>query len=262
MTENGSSAGRGKRKTLIQSVERALDILEIVGKVSGPIRSGEIAARLGVSSATANNLIRTLYIRGYLDQHRGGRYTLGLQTFILGNSIDIWKELRTISLEPLQQLSAESGATSFLGVLHQHQVIAVNVIESRAPISISIRQCWLDQYHSTAAGKVLLSALPDTEQDAFLAQQPLRQLTPQTICDPKELKASLAEVRRLGYALVRDESVFGISSVGVPVNGHNGQTIAALSTSFSSYFLNDDYLQRQLTLLEEARKAIEKRLLN
>ena len=260
MPEQETLGERRSRKTLIQSVERALDILEIIGKAAKPVRNGEIAAKLGVSPATASNLIRTLYIRGYLDQHRGGRYTLGLQTFILGSSTDIWRELRIASLEPLQQLSAESGSTCFLGVLYQYQVIAVNVIESRAPISISIRQRWLDQYHSTAAGKVLLSALPDAELEVFLAQYPLRQLTPRTICDPEELKASLAEVRKLGYSVVRDESVFGISSLGVPVSSHNGKVVAAVSTSFSSYFLNDDYLRHQLELLRTARQAIEKRL--
>jgi len=261
MAENDRSELRGKRKTLIQSVERALDILEIIGGSAEPMRNSEIAAKLGVSPATASNLIRTLYARGYVDQHRGGRYTLGLQTFILGSSADIWRELRIASLEPLQRLTRAGEATSFLGVLHQHQVIAVNVIESRTPISISIRQRWLDQYHSTAAGKVLMAALPEPEQDAFLAQYPLRKLTERTICDPEQLKADLAEVRWRGYAVARDESVFGVSSLGVPVCGRDGRTIAAVSMAFSSYFLSDAYLRQQLELLREAREAIEKRLL-
>ena len=258
--KNAPSGNRGSRKTLIQSVERALDILEIVGQEAAPVRSGEIAARLGVSPATASNLIRTLYMRGYLDQHRGGRYTLGLQTFILGSVTDIWRELRTASLELLRQLSRAGGATCFLGVLHQHQVIAVNVVESDAPINISIPQRWLDQYHSTAAGKVLLSALSETELNDFLAQYPLRRLTERTICDMQQLKAELAEVRRQGYSVVRDESVFGVSSLGVPVRGRDGRTIAALSAAFSSYFLNDDYRDRQLALLQETGQALEKRL--
>ena len=261
MTEKKHIAIRSSRRTLIQSVERALDILEFVGNASQPVRNSEIAQKLNVSAATANNLIRTLYIRGYLNQHRGGRYTLGMQTFILGSNTDIWSELRNASLEPMQKLSQITQATCFLGVFYQHHVIAVNVIESRNPISISIRQRWLDEYHSTAAGKVLLSTLPDNELDVFLQQTPLKKLTEQTICDPQRLKNDLNKVRQLGYSVVRDESVFGISSLGIPVRSKDGQTIAALSTAFSSYFLNDSYLQNQISLLEKTRHEIEKRLL-
>ena len=260
MAEKDRPRARCARKTLIQSVERALDMLEIIGKADSPVKNGEIAARLGISPTTANNLSRTLYSRGYLDQHRGGRYSLGLQAFILGSDADIWRDLRIASLEPMRQLNVESDATCFLGVFYQYQVIAVNMITSRSPISISIRQRWLDKSHSTAAGKVLLSVLPEAELDSVLAQYPLRRLTEKTICDPEELKTDLAGVRRLGYAVARDESDFGISSLGVPISGRDGRKIAALAIAFSSYFFNDDYLHNQLVSLEKARSAIEEKL--
>ena len=261
MPDNDRRAERGKRKTLIQSVERALDILEVIGKADAPVKNGEIAARLGISPTTANNLIRTLYSRGYLDQHRGGRYSLGLQSFILGSSADIWRDLRIASLEPMRQLNIESDATCFLGVLYHYQLIGVNRVSSRSPVSISIRQTWLDRYHTTATGKVLLSALPETELDSFLAQYPLRRLTEKSICDPELLKADLAEVRRRGYAVARDESGFGVSSLGVAISGRDGRVIAALGTAFSSYFFNDEFVRGQLALLENARSAIEAKLL-
>lgn len=252
---------RHTRQTLVQSVERALDILEIVGNSTEPVRNSEIAEKLGVSPATASNLIRTLYMRGYLNQHKGGRYTLGMQTFILGSNTDLWSELRTASMDPLQRLSQASQVTCFLGVFYQNQVIAVNLIESRNPISISIRQRWLDQYHSTAAGKVLLSAMTQSELDTFLEQMPLRKLTERTICDPLELKKDIEQVRVQGYSVVRDESVFGISSLGVPVYNTDGRIIAALSTAFSSYFFNETYLDNLLKILLKTRQQIEKRLL-
>ena len=251
---------RSTRRTLIQSVERALDILEFVGNASEPVRNSAIAEYLNVSAATANNIIRTLYIRGYLNQHRGGRYTLGMQSFVLGSNADIGRELRAVSLEPLQRLSRATQVTCFLGVFYQRQVVAINVIESRNPISVSLRQRWLDQYHSTAAGKVLLSALPEDELEIFLEQMPLHKLTERTICDPELLKKDLHQVRHQGYAVVCDESVFGVSSLGIPVSSKDGKVIAALSTAFSSYFLDEVYLKNQLALLHKTKNEIEKRL--
>ena len=256
MNKNGNLS----RKTFVQSVERALDILELVEKSQRPMRSGEIAKALGLSPATASNLIRTLYMRNYLEHNKDNTYTLGVQNFILGSSADTWKTLRNVSDSILQALSRESEAASFLGVLYQRRMLAINMVIPTSPISIAVNQDWQDQCHATASGKILLSALEDEELDDFLRSKPLRQLTGRTVCDPEMLKNELRTIRAEGYSVVQDESVFGISSIGVPVCGRDWRPIAALAISFSSYFLNDAYLQRQLILLNKYRRELEKSL--
>jgi len=71
------------RKTLIQSLDRALDILEIVRDGAGSLRSSDIAERAGLGVATAHNIIRSLYQRGYLAQDENSRYLLGPECFRL-----------------------------------------------------------------------------------------------------------------------------------------------------------------------------------
>ena len=56
------------KKPLIQVLERAFDILEMLGRTKRAYRSSEIAAELNLSQQTVNNLLRTLYERGYLSQ--------------------------------------------------------------------------------------------------------------------------------------------------------------------------------------------------
>lgn len=250
------------RKSYIQSVERALDIMEILAKSEQPMRSGEIARALGVSPATASNLIRTLYKRNYLEQNKDSSYSLGMQSFFVGSAADIWKKLRIASMDILQELCQKSNATTFLGAMHQQQMVAVNIVRSNSSISIAMDQDWLEQCHSTAAGKVLLSALSDEEYNDFIEHNQLVRLTERTVCDPVILREELNVIRAEGYSVVRDESVFGASSIGVPVCGRNWRPIAALSISFSSYFLNDQYLQRQLALLNKYRRELEKKLLS
>ncbi|MBE6380229.1 MAG: IclR family transcriptional regulator [Lentisphaerae bacterium] len=249
------------RRSFIQSVERALDILEAVGNSSKPLRSGEIAKALHVSPATASNLIRTLYKRNYLEHNKDNTYALGVQSFILGSAADIWKNLRSASSDILQNLCRECNATSFLGVLHQQQMLAINLVQSNSPVNISLPQNWLDQAHSTAAGKVLLSSLNEEEFDDFINSNPLHKLTDCTVCDPQKLKDELNTIRAEEFAVVRDESVFGVSSIGVPVCGRRWRPVAALSISFSSYFLSDQYLKRQLVLLNKYRRELEKKIL-
>lgn len=257
-----SSNNTPTRKSYIQSVERALDVLEILANSEVPMRSGEIAKKLGLSPGTANNLIRTLYMRKYLEQNKNNTYTLGIQSFFVGSAADIWRKLRIASIDVLQELCNESNALSFLGALHQHEMIAVNVARSNAPISIALNQNWLNQCHSTASGKVLLSTLSEDEYTDFINHYPLTRFTGRTVCDPEVLRQELKLVRLNGYSVVQDESVFGISSIGVPICGEDWRPIAALSISFSSYFLNDQYLQRQLALLNKYRHKLEKKLLS
>ena len=82
------------KKPLIQVLERAFDILEMLGRTKRAYRSSEIAAELNLSQQTVNNLLRTLYERGYLSQTERREYRLGGQCFYLGACADRWQELR------------------------------------------------------------------------------------------------------------------------------------------------------------------------
>jgi IclR family acetate operon transcriptional repressor len=81
--------------------------------------------------------------------------------------------------------------------------------------------------HSTALGKVLLSQLPRSELDTFLANCDLPRITPNTITEPQELKQELDLVRSRGYAVDMEEDQIGGSlhrsaHLRPPRKGHRG----------------------------------------
>ena len=86
-----------KKKRPVQSVERALDILDCLANHGVPMRSIDIAGELALHPSTANNLIRTLYRRRYLSRAEGGRYGVGIQCYVLGEIVDRWEELRRLT---------------------------------------------------------------------------------------------------------------------------------------------------------------------
>lgn len=250
------------RKTLIQSVERALNILEAVRDNEGPIRAIDIARAVGLSSAASNNIVRTLFIRGYLDQDGNGRYVLGGQSFLLGAAGDPWAELKSAAREPMRSLGETTGDMCFLGVAYHGQVIGVNVVEGSGPVAVPPRQNWLEQFHSTAVGKVLMAAMTPEMYAEVKEDYELRQFTEQTIRSWNELEQELVEVRKQGFAVSHDESVFGITSIAVPVYDSQGEIIAGLSVVFSSYFLTDEYREKALSRLRNASEEITKRYRN
>ncbi len=62
---------------MIQAVERALDIMDITGRAEDGVRLSTLAAELNLNSSTVHNLVRTLRVRGYLEQDSRRRYRLG-----------------------------------------------------------------------------------------------------------------------------------------------------------------------------------------
>ena len=62
---------------LVQSLVRALDILECVARCPSGIRLADAGAELGLNTTTAYNLMRTLAERGYLRKDSMNRYHLG-----------------------------------------------------------------------------------------------------------------------------------------------------------------------------------------
>ena len=186
---------RQTRKTLIQSIERALNALEVV-RERAPLRSTEIARALGLSPSAASNIVRTLFHRGYLAQGSDGRYVLGCQAYLLGIAADAWAPLRQAAQAPMQRLNQETGYLCFLGVEAQGRVIAVRIVEGAGAVVVPRDQKWLDQLHCTAAGKVLLAHLVPERYAVLRATYVLTPQTPATITDWETLDATSAPFAR------------------------------------------------------------------
>lgn len=248
-----------ERKNLIQSIERALNILETVRDSKKPIRAIDIARSVGLSATASNNIVRTLYIRGYLEQNEAGRYLLGAQSYLLGNAADAWNDLRNPAKAPMQEISRKSGQLCFLGVEYLGEIICVNLVEGNGPLSIPKTQEWKDQFHCTAAGKILLAGMEPDKYEDFKKSYKLKKLTEKTIRDWKSLEKDIEEIRLRKFSVCRDESVFGISSIGVPVYKKD-KVNAALSVAFSSYFLNSQYQKKMIAELQAAAEKISKEL--
>lgn len=243
------------RKTLIQSIERALNALEVVRERT-PLRSTEIARALGLSPSAASNIVRTLFHRGYLAQDSDGRYVLGCQAYLLGIAADAWAPLRQAAEAPMQRLNRETGYLCFLGVEAQGRVIAVRIVEGAGAVVVPRDQKWLDQLHCTAAGKVLLAHLVPERYAVLRATYVLAPQTPATITDWDALESGLAAIRATGFCVCKDESVYGVSSIAVPVARSGGPAVAALSVAFSSYYLTPERQAEMVASLNAAARDI------
>ena len=251
------------KKTLIQSLDRAFDILEIVRDSSGAVRATDIANQLSLGVATAHNLIRSLYARGYLTQDENNRYLLGPECFKLysaaGNNFD---ELRNIVSAPVQNLADESGDTTFFGCEYYGTLYCVSISTGGGQLVVTAKQDWLEKLHSTAAGKMINAQKGIQWYKKVCTNNPPQKFTEKTITTIKSMNAETLEIKKNAYAVSDKECSDEVAAVGVPVYDKDNKFVGSLAQSFPSFYLENGkiVLEERVKLLNSYAEKISNEL--
>jgi DNA-binding IclR family transcriptional regulator len=253
------SDGAGRGVAAVQSVDRALMVLEILAKL-GAAGVTEIAAELGVHKSTASRLIAVLESRGYVEQlSERGKYRLGFSIVRLAGSTSAPMDLTKQGQGTCDELARQTGETTNLAILDGDRII--NVVEAIGASGVALRT-WVGQTcpaHATSSGKVLLSELPAAELHYRLGDR-LASFTPNTIVDLAELESELATARENGWAAVNEELEIGLNAVSAPIRDSTGGIISALSVSGPSYRIEPAAFGDVARLAIEAARQISTRL--
>ena len=231
----------GGQPAVIQSVDRAIDVLEyLAGQGDGAVT--DLAAHLGVHKSTAFRLLAALEARGLVEQvSERGRYRLGFGIVRLAGATAARLDLVEQSRPVTTRLALELGETVNIARLEADS--AVNVDQVRGPASVTSVN-WVGQrtpLHATSSGKVLLAYLDADARERVLAGG-LERFTPATLTDPAELRRQLAGIPAAGWASTVEELEVGLNAVAAPIRDRHGAVVAAVSVSGPSYRLAEGRL--------------------
>lgn len=223
----GSGAGRNRGE--VQSVSRALDLLEALGGRKHGVGVSDLSEALGVPLPTVHRLLATLASRGYARQDPVSRkYTLGSKVVNLGNAAN---ELYVAWVHPfLTELVDIAGETANFAILENDHSVYVAQVPSSHSVRMHREVGSHVLPHCTATGKVLLAFRPRDVGKRILSAHGLPRMTDRTITDPDRFFAELDTVAEQGYALDEGEREVGACCVAVPVFGVGG-SLAAMSVS-------------------------------
>jgi len=225
-----------KRTSGSQSLERGLDILEMIAAEGSDVRVRELARRSALTPTIVQRLISSLAARGYIEKNsETARYRLGHRSLALGASGEDAFDYVVAARRELERLAHRHHLNGFVSVLRGGRAIYLLAVQADGPVAIKVSPGSEMPLHSTSAGKVLLAALGDGEARKLLGTRKLSAITPHTITDPVAVVASLAKVRRQGFAIVNEENIPGVLSVGAPIRDRTGSVVAALSVAFPKY---------------------------
>jgi DNA-binding IclR family transcriptional regulator len=177
----------GERPTLIQSVQRALRLLELVAEHDGRARPKAIARAAGLPLATTYHLLRTCAHEGWLQRLDDGSY-------VLGHRIDLVREHGMAARglaharPALEWLRDELGGAVYLARFVDGEIVVAEIVDSARAPRIDLWVGVHDAGHATALGKSILGQLTAVDRDDYLARHPLHDLTPRTVVDRLRLR--------------------------------------------------------------------------
>lgn len=243
----------------VQTLEKALDIIEILARESGNgLGISELSRRLNIGKSTIHRILDTLSAYGYVDQVSDkGNYRLSWRLYEIGNVLPYQRDLNNFDNEILRELCNEYQETVNLGVRNDNYVVIISKVD---PTNSALRaiKCVGDRepLHATALGKVLLSETEPEAVDAILKHpdNSLESYTSNTITSFDKLHLELRKVREQGYAIDNEEYSNGMSCIAMPVKNYEKRIVAAVSVSGPSFRLNFSKIMEikdELTLVSE-----------
>lgn len=227
----------------IQSVENSHAVTEALQEL-GTATVTEVADRAGLSKGGAYKHLKTL-CEGEFVVREGTEYRLGLRFLDIGGQIRYTHPGSQIIKNRMQELAEETGETSIYTVLDDTRTTTLFRETGSRGVSTRTRIGKRLYPHETAAGKCILSQLPEEEVDRIVEAVGLPQVTENTITDREAFAEELATVRKQGYAYNLGESVEGLIAMSVPLVP-NGKVLGACSVTGPYHRMKGDPLNDEI----------------
>ena len=217
----------------VQSVERALSVLEAVAQSAEPVPLANLTQVLGIDPSSVFRLANTLKRRGFLANPNGRKhYVLGPAVWRLSREYDWSRMLISICREPIKALAHRTGETAHLAIREAREVFFIDHQASADQGVIVPGQTGrLLPLHCTAHGKVLLADFGLGELKALYGSTPLERFTARTSVSLSELAKACARVRADGYAIDAGECLDDVGCVAAPLRDRSGLVIASIGVS-------------------------------
>ncbi|MEW6183363.1 MAG: IclR family transcriptional regulator [Bacillota bacterium] len=238
------------RRFAVQSVERALLILEVLGANPAGLGVTAIGKELGLPKSTVHRLLAALASRGFVKQDEVSEcYRLGMGYISLGLTYLHNLDLRREVLPYISELVDITGEIVQLAILERDEVL---FIERRQPQeTITVNPGLRAPAHCVAEGKVLLAYLPEAELRKYLRTQRIKPHALDTVISSEEMIFHLERVKAQGYAVSAGEFADNLRGVASPIFNVSGRVVAALGIIGPAGRLPLERINRLVNVLQE-----------
>ncbi|MGX8711460.1 IclR family transcriptional regulator [Clostridium sp. KNHs216] len=222
----------GETGVFVQSVVRALDILECFEGQLVELGISEISDQMKLSKSTVYGLVNTLVSKGYLEQNvQTKRYRLGIKLFELGSLVYKRMDLRNEAKPFCEELVSKHNATVHLAAHYGDEIVYIDKVDAPGAMIVYSQTGKRAPMHCTGVGKAILAFLGDEALRHLFVKGNLEQYTEHTLTCLEDLSQEMNHVRACGYAIDNEEIETGLRCVAAPIFNHLNQPVAAISVS-------------------------------
>lgn len=210
------------------SAGRIFHLLDVFTTGARGLSLTDISRRSGLPLTTVHRLVHELHRVGALECDPDGHYRIGLRLWEIASRAPRGVGLREAAMPFLEDLYEATHQNVQLAVRDGHDVVYIEHIAGRRAVGVRTQIGLRFPLHATGVGLVLLAFADRAFQDDVMAG-PLTGFTPKTITDPRELRRTLAAVRRQGFAVSDRQVTMDALSVAAPIRDAEHEVVAAVS---------------------------------
>jgi DNA-binding IclR family transcriptional regulator len=213
----------------IQSIAKAIRLMETMAIHKTPMSLGELAQQLGWAKSTTHGILATLVANSVVEQSQtDGRYMLGIRLFELGCAVSSSWDITAVAKSHLQHLALVTEESAFLTAIDGLDSVLLDSAEVAGNFKIIPEHGARTPLYCNSQGKVLLAYQPASSFNKILRMIDFNMFTPHTVNNPEMLSASCQKIREDGYCVEKGEYRMGLCSVSAPVFNFDGKVKYAI----------------------------------
>ena len=246
-------------KYMSPSLDRALQIIEMMAHEPQSYGMTEISNKLGFPKNSVFRILRTLEAHGHVIESNR-RYRLTAKLLALGYANLGEVNLVEESIDVMRALKNQAKETVLLGTILELTGVVLEQILGSYEIKFSIDVGHRFYLHTAAPGKAMLAFLPDEERRHMLDSIEYIRFNKRSARNRKELCRVLDAVRQSGYAVDRAERIEGLHGVASPILNYLNYPVAAIWITGPSFRMAETDLDRLGPVVKKHAETISKRL--
>lgn len=236
---------------------RTLLILEVLGRSNQAMTATEINEVLGLPKQTVHRLCVTLEENGFIARlGNSKRYQIARRLRELGSGLLHNSRDHIARRQILNDLATKVGETVNFVIPEADGMRYLDRVETDWAFRIQLPIGTNVPFHCTASGKCFLASLPPKQQQNLVQNLNFERMTSQTHVSAETFLEELAEVRKLGYSLDREEFLDGMIALAVPMMDANGRFVSSIAMHGPTQRLSIDLLVSQVDLMQDAARRL------
>lgn len=216
----------------VQSVERALTILELLSEHNDGLGVTEISVKTNLHKSTVHRLLKALIAKDFVVQEEvNNLYKVSMKLYEMGSKkivdIDILKASKPYTRDLMNKLNE----IVHLVIRDNTDIIYIDKVEADNTIRMASRVGQRSPMYCTSVGKSMLAFMDNKEVKEVWDASEIIKLTQNTIISFNEFKEELIKIRQLGYAVDNEENELGVRCIGATIFNQKGEVEGAISIS-------------------------------